>query len=242
LIFGRSASQRLNVVDLSGLIYGIGDVHGRLDLLLHAADRIRAHAAGRPHTILFLGDYVDRGPDSRGVVEYLIDAERAGGVTCLQGNHEQMMVDAARTGGFALGRWLDNGGHPALRSYGGARPTDVRMIPQAHIDWMADLPLLARDEHRIYVHAGLAPGRPLNRQRRKTCLWIRERFLRAGAGDLPAHVVHGHTPVWEGKAHAAEPERLPHRTNLDTGAFFTDVLAVGVFESAAPGGPLEILT
>jgi len=242
MLFKRTASERLKVVELRGLIYAVGDIHGRLDLLLQALRRIKDHAAGRPSQIVTLGDYVDRGPDSRGVVEHLIEAQQAGGVICLKGNHEQMMVEAVRERGAALSRWLDNGGLPALSSYGAAHPGDVDLVPQKHIDWMASLPVLARDGRRVYVHAGVAPGRPLERQREHTCLWIREAFLQAAAGDLPGHVVHGHTPVWANKQEPSAPELLPHRTNLDTGAFFTDVLAVGVFDSEAPGGPLEILT
>jgi serine/threonine protein phosphatase 1 len=242
LFFSRGGSDQLKPVDLHGLVYAVGDVHGRLDLLLRAMQQIKDHAAGRPHHLLCLGDYVDRGPDSRGVIETLMAVQAAGGVTCLKGNHEQMMIDAAREGGFAVTRWLQNGGMAALRSYGGGRLHDMYMIPEAHVAWLDRLPLMARDRHRIYVHAGLAPGRPVRKQQAKTLLWIREAFLRAGAGDLPAHVVHGHTPVWEGKQAPASPERLPHRTNLDTGAYFTDVLAVGVFDAAVPGGPVEVLT
>jgi serine/threonine protein phosphatase 1 len=234
--------KRSDIVPLEGLIYAVGDIHGRLDLLLRATELIVEHAAGRSHRMLFLGDYVDRGPDSRGVVEHLMAAERAGAV-CLRGNHEQMMVAACRDdGGLAVKRWLDNGGFPALRSYGAARPTELNRIPTAHVDWLARLPLLARDAHRIYVHAGLMPGQSLEKQREETLLWVRERFLRVGPEALPAHVVHGHTPEWAGKPAPAEPELRPHRTNLDTGAFFTDVLAVGVFDAAVPGGPLEVLT
>jgi serine/threonine protein phosphatase 1 len=83
---------------------------------------------------------------------------------------------------------------------------------------------------------------PLEGQNEETCLWIRERFLRAGPGDLPAHVVHGHTPHWADKPDARLPELLPHRTNLDTGAFMTGVLTAGVFDPATPGGPIRLLT
>jgi serine/threonine protein phosphatase 1 len=241
-LFSRGGSDQLTPVELGGLIYAVGDIHGRLDLLLRAMEQIKDHAAGRPHHLLCLGDYVDRGPDSRGVIERLMAAQAAGAVTCLKGNHEQMMIDAVREGGLAVGRWVQNGGFAALRSYGGARLQDIDLITEDHVAWLDGLPLMARDPHRIYVHAGLAPGKPLKKQQARNLLWIREAFLRAGAGDLPAHVVHGHTPVWEGKQAPAAPERLPHRTNLDTGAYFTDVLAVGVFDAAVPGGPIEVLT
>ena len=143
------------------------------------------------------------------------------------------MVDAL--GGAAPMRWwLGNGGDAALRSYDGEVPAD-------HLAWMRGLPLRHADGHRIYVHAGLRPGLPLEAQDEETCLWIREPFLRAGPGALPAHVVHGHTPFWDGKPDPGRPELLPHRTNLDTGAYFTGILTVAVFEAAEPGGPVRLL-
>ena len=231
------------VVELGdGLVYAVGDIHGRLDLLLRALEQIEAHAAGRPATLVLLGDYVDRGPESRGVVERLMDLQqRPGRVVCLKGNHEDLMVRGLTGGAVSAGHWLDNGGLEALRSYGAAGPDEFRLVPEAHLDWMEDLPLMARDRHRLYVHAGVAPGRAPERQSERTCLWIRERFLEAPAEALPAHVVHGHTPEWAGKPRAADPELLPHRTNLDTGAWHTGVLGVAVFDAARPGGPLELL-
>ena len=107
--------------------------------------------------------------------------------------------------------------------------------------WMSGLPRTTGDGHRIYVHAGLMPGTPIHRQKEQTCLWIRERFLQAKASDFEAHVVHGHTPIWEGKPDPAEPELLEHRTNLDTAAFATGVLSIAVFDAERPGGPIELL-
>ncbi len=240
--FRRAKPEPRASVELQGLIYAIGDVHGRLDLLTDAFSRIEAHAAGETAHLLLLGDYVDRGPDSRGVVDFLMQAQQRGNVTCLKGNHEQMMVQAVRSGGSALSLWLGNGGVEALRSYGILQSTDLWAAPPEHIGWMEGLPLLARDPHRVYVHAGLAPGVPLEQQPEETCLWIREKFLRAEAEAFPAHVVHGHTPHWAGKKDPRRPELLPHRTNLDTGAYYTDVLTVGVFRSDRPGGPSEVLT
>ena len=114
-------------------------------------------------------------------------------------------------------------------------------VPAEHIRWMSSLPRTTGDQHRIYVHAGLMPGTPAHRQKDDTCLWIRERFLLGRPGDFEAHIVHGHTPVWEGKPDPAEPELLEHRTNIDTGAFATGVLSVAVFDADRPGGPIEVL-
>jgi serine/threonine protein phosphatase 1 len=155
-----------------------------------------------------------------------------------------MMVRAVENPGAAqlLDKWLEYGGYETLQSYGLKRDDDLQAgIPAEHLRWMSGLPRTAKDKHRIFVHAGLIPGTAANRQTDEACLWIRERFLTALPGDFEAHVVHGHTPVWQGKPDPAEPELLEHRTNLDTGAFATGVLSVAVFQSAIPGGPIEVL-
>ena len=227
----------------AGLTYAIGDVHGRLDLLHAALDAIARHGRGRPTRLVFLGDYVDRGPDSRGVVNLLMHLQRQANAICLKGNHEQLMVQAVTVAERGLmERWLEFGGDATLKSYG-LRPGEPpgEAIPRAHIGWMSGLPLTTADPHRIFVHAGLAPRTAVHRQKEQSCLWIREAFLRARPRDFEAHVVHGHTPIWEGKTEAAEPELLDHRTNLDTGAFATGTLHVGVFDSEVPGGPVELL-
>jgi serine/threonine protein phosphatase 1 len=223
--------------------YAIGDVHGRLDLLRSAVDAISGHVDRAPFRVVFLGDYVDRGPDSRGVLDFLIELQREWPVVCLKGNHEELMLQAVtQPGGGRLGRWLEYGGRNTLKSYGLTPESDLHEgIPKEHLRWMAGLPRTTGDRHRIYVHAGLMPGTPVHRQNEQTCLWIRERFLQARAGEFEAHVVHGHTPVWEGKPEASEPELLEHRTNLDTAAFATGVLSVAIFESDTPGGPVELL-
>lgn len=224
-------------------MYAIGDIHGRLDLLRSAIDAVAEHAEGRRFRVVCLGDYVDRGPDSAGVIDFLIQLRRRWSVVCLKGNHEELMVRAlTQPGANTMAPWLDNGGLAALASYGLSPDADVaEAIPGEHLRWLAGLPLTTADPHRIYVHAGLLPRCPMHRQTEETCLWIRERFLRGGAGDFEAHVVHGHSPIWEHKPNPAEPELLEHRTNLDTAAFATGVLSIGVFDTEQAGGPLEIL-
>lgn len=223
--------------------YAVGDVHGRLDLLQSAAKAIANHAGDARFRVVFLGDYIDRGPDSRGVVHFLMGLQKLWSVVCLKGNHEDLMVQAVtQPGAGALARWMANGGEATLQSYGVDVERDLaEQIPPAHVRWMMSLPRTTGDGHRIYVHAGLLPGTPVHRQSERTCLWIRERFLQARPGDFEAHVVHGHTPLWEGKPDAAEPELLEHRTNLDTGAFATGVLVVAVFEGDLSGGPVELI-
>ena len=229
----------------SRLTYAIGDIHGRFDLLEMAIETVRRDAAARGRTARFvlLGDYVDRGPDSRKVIETLMALEDPDTFICLKGNHEELMLEGlthARPGAYA--HWCANGGRETLASYGSDGSGDViKDVPARHILWLTDLPLFARDPHRVYVHAGLSPGKPLEAQSEAACLWIREKFLRAPARDFDQHVVHGHTPRWEGKPAADKPELLAHRSNLDTAAYATGVLTVGVFDEALPGGPIDVL-
>ena len=218
--------------------YAIGDIHGRLDLLREALATISAHAAAGSHRIILLGDLVDRGPDSAAVVSLAMDQTDGKRFITLKGNHEELMLRSLRSGDMdAMAMWLDNGGETTAMSYGG-----LRAVPAAHLAWIAALPIHWSDEHRVFVHAGLAPGVAVSAQAERSMLWIRETFLTAKARDLPCHVVHGHTPLWSGKPVMSRPERLPHRTNLDTGAYATGVLSVGVFPDDIAGGPLDILS
>jgi serine/threonine protein phosphatase 1 len=229
---------------MKDLIFAIGDIHGRLDLTMAALDAIENRAASADSfRVIFLGDYVDRGPDSRGVVELMMTLSRDHRYVCLKGNHEAMMVQSLAGGATEdFIRWMDNGGRQTLDSYG-ADDWDaaISAVPVEHLRWMRGLPLTSGDGHRVYVHAGLMPATPFERQTEETCLWIRERFLRAPAHQFDAHVVHGHTPQWTGKPDMGEPELLPHRTNLDLAAYASDRLGVGVFDAALGGGPIEAI-
>jgi serine/threonine protein phosphatase 1 len=229
---------------MTDLIFAIGDIHGRLDLTTAALEAVHARAKdAESFRVIFLGDYIDRGPESRGVVELMMRLSKDHRYVCLKGNHEAMMVQCL-TGGTTddFARWMDNGGRQTLDSYGAADwDAALAAVPVPHIRWMSGLPLTSGDGHRIYVHAGLAPATPFERQTEGTCLWIRERFLRAPAHQFEAHVVHGHTPHWGGKPDSAEPELRPHRTNLDLAAYATDRLCIGVFDAAVGGGPTEVI-
>ena len=222
--------------------YAVGDIHGRYDLLRLALRAIVDHGAahGERMRLVFLGDYVDRGPQSCDVISQLMTLK--GTVVCLKGNHEAaMLLGLSDDYDEFLRFWLEMGGDATLRSYGGS--SALHAVPAAHFAWLASLPATYCDEHRIYVHAGLLPGTPAARQGEGSLLWIRERFLLADAGAFPdgKHIVHGHTPHWSGKRDPARPELLPHRTNLDTGAYMTGVLTVGVFRDRWPGGPEQVL-
>jgi serine/threonine protein phosphatase 1 len=218
-------------------VYAVGDVHGcadRLDLM-HGA--IAEDLAARPvaHALLIhLGDLIDRGPDSAGVIERLLRPFPAvpGGATPhvvnLIGNHEDMFL-AAIAGGDprAAELWLANGGGETLASWGvswRAGPDGWRAaIPPAHLGFLRALALIYRAGGYVFVHAGLRPEVPLEAQRRDDMLWIREPFL-SWTGVLPAVVVHGHTPE-------DTPVILPHRIGVDTGAVLGGPLTCAVLEA-----------
>jgi serine/threonine protein phosphatase 1 len=211
--------------------YAIADLHGRDDLLAAAFAAITAHAGESPATIVTLGDYVDRGPQSRQVIERLMrGAPRPGDLLiCLKGNHEAMMAETL-AGPRDPSWWIGNGGGTTLASYGlhpdrGYRP---EIVPQDHLDWIAALPLTHVDGHRLFVHAGVDLERPLGEQGADILLWKRyDPRDERGHGDL--HVVHGHTP------HESGPQVLEGRTALDTLAWATGRLVIAVFDPARPG-------
>ncbi|WP_307730388.1 metallophosphoesterase family protein, partial [Alsobacter ponti] len=208
------------------MIFVVGDLHGRADLLAAMLSEIETHAAGRPRRVIFLGDYIDRGPDSAGVLARVraLQAEDPDGVTCLMGNHEQMLL-LARQDAAARAVWLDNGGVATLASFGAA---DVSDLPRDVVAWISGLPTFAEDDVRYYVHAGLDPDTPLERQSDADRLWIREPFI-GSDHDFGKHVVHGHTPVRLAQGSAPLPDERDHRTNIDTGAVFGGALTAAVF-------------
>jgi serine/threonine protein phosphatase 1 len=213
-----------------GFTYVIPDIHGRIDLLLEGLAGIFAHSAGQTGTIVALGDYIDKGPDSKQVIDRLrIGPPDGWSLFPLKGNHDALMVEALRNQS-KIDKWLQRGGDAALRSYGG-HPSSV---PQNVIDWLDRLPLIHTDRHRIYVHAGLDPKLPLSQQTERTLLWSRypDEF-HAGFGGR--HIVHGHDSFVDG------PKLFEGRTNLDTRAWRTGRLVVGVFDDDKPGGPIDFI-
>jgi serine/threonine protein phosphatase 1 len=210
--------------------YVIGDIHGLDGLLSAALGEITAHSRGQAGVIVALGDYVDKGPQSRQVIERLLPGIGGGwDFVALKGNHDAMMVEGLRDPS-KLTKWLEKGGDAALASYGG----DPAAVPQAHIAWLDQLPLTHVDAHRLYVHAGVEPGVPLNRQSETTLLWKRyPKGQTDGFGEL--HVVHGHDNDPDG------PLLYQGRTNLDTAAWRTGRLTVGIFDDDRPGGPVDLI-
>ena len=215
---------------MGDLIYAVGDVHGCYDQLLAAVGKIGEHAKARPCRVVFLGDYVDRGPKSREVVR-LVQGLVAGEGTrgqwlALKGNHEDMMI-AAGADRRALYHWYDNGGDETEASYAGF--ADER---RQHLNWLASLPTMIETENHIFVHAGLSARYSLSEQPEEVLLWIRG--WEKDDHDFGKHVVYGHTP-------RNNPVLRPYSTGLDTGACFGGPLTIGVFDAAAKTGPVDIL-
>ena len=212
-------------------VYVIGDIHGRLDLLKEVhrgidADKGRAHPDGTFE--VYLGDYIDRGPQSADVLSALIARSRTSRACFLRGNHEQLLADFLE-GKDLLSQWKAVGGLPTLLSYGlpgrllagDAAEAEVRealrqRLPDEHLEFLAHTGSYMKLDPYLLVHAGLRPGVRLEDQQAADIFGIRNDFLDYG-GDLGYLVVHGHTPV-------EEPDFRPNRINIDTGAFATNRL------------------
>jgi serine/threonine protein phosphatase 1 len=207
------------------LTYAIGDIHGSLDKLRALFARCEAHAAGRPSKLVFLGDYIDRGADSFGVIDFLLTLRkrRRDDVVTLMGNHEEMALSVIDGENPAAG-WLVQGGAETLASYDAVEPDDLARDHGSHVDWMRALRLSHDDGRRLFVHAGVNPDVPLDAQSPDDLLWIREPFL-SDRRDYGRLIVHGHTPLETGL-----PELHGNRVNLDTAAVFGGPLTAAVFD------------
>jgi len=218
------------------LTYAIGDIHGRADLLSELLVELRADAAAAPSSmrriIVFLGDYIDRGPDSGKVIDLILDLGKGEEfeVRALKGNHEEALLTFLKdpTGGAA---WIQHGGAETLGAYGVAVPrlrTDmegwaeardqlVLAMPQSHLAFFQSLDIVFELGDYFFVHAGVRPHIPLDQQSEHDLLWIREEFLDASPSWRKV-IVHGHTPM-------PEPVLSPLRIGLDTGAYATGRLS-----------------
>jgi len=215
-------------------LYAIGDVHGRADLLERMFSAIKADRAALPPAdtrIVMLGDYTDRGPDSRGVIDMLAARMDDPSLVCLRGNHDDWLAtyltDPEQVGDHFL-RW---GGVETLRSYGVtstwrshtelSRELQER-IPLAHRNFLARLGLSHVEGDYFFVHAGVRPGVSLDRQARHDLIWIRDEFHHH-KGSYGKVIVHGHTPH-------DEVEVRPNRINVDTFAYASGRLSAVVLE------------
>src|SRR5688572_14035062 len=216
------------------LFYAVGDIHGYAqqlaDLLRQIADDAgREPAAERP-LVVFLGDYFDRGPDGRAVVDLiltLMDDPRFE-VVALKGNHEDALLRFLADPGFAPA-WIANWGQTTLSAYGVVAPSGfdvaaceaaqarfVEAMPARHRAFLEGLRLSVEVGDYLFVHAGVRPGVPLDAQAERDLIWIRYEFLESDEA-FEKVVVHGHTP-------ADRPERKANRINVDTGVYFSGTL------------------
>src|SRR5882724_1519957 len=216
------------------ITFAIGDIHGCLDKLERLVAGCEAYAAGRPTRWIFLGDYIDRGPGSRGVIEFLMRMQRAqlGAVVCLKGNHEQLAI-AAHDSARAMPAWLANSGETTQQNY----PDNGGRIIEPHLAWLRALPLCHDDGLRFFVHAGVDLTVPLGEQEDEIMLWMREPFLtQSDEVDCGRFIVHGHTPQTNGT-----PDLRKHRVNLDTAAVIGGPLTAAVFDDTR-AEPLGFMT
>ncbi len=216
-------------------VYAVGDIHGRFDLLCRLSEKIRKDALRSPESrkiVIFLGDYVDRGPRSRQVLEFLTKDPFADFETVfLRGNHEDFLLKIMESAPQSMSRaWLMQGGLEMLKSYGAkskdltralassveARAVLLDLLPPLHRDFLEDLTLTYEVGDYFFAHAGIRPGVPLDMQKSEDLMWIRGRFLHSDVNHGKI-IVHGHTV-------SETPQRRRNRIGIDTGAFRTGIL------------------
>lgn len=186
-------------------ILAVGDIHGTLDKL----QILMASINWDPENdlLIFIGDYIDRGPNSYGVIEHILGMMQwSDNIVCLRGNHEQLLLDFLE--GHNLDTFLYNGGESTIDSYGGPDGG----VPEEHYDFLVSLPYYFETDEYIFVHAGLRDGIPLEEQDPHDMLWIREDFILSDY-DHGKRVIYGHTPN-------RKPVVKPNKIGIDTGAVY----------------------
>ena len=180
-----------------------GDLHGAISSLRQVIARL---VLRKDDTLLFLGDYIDRGENSRAVLDYLMELERTQPCIFLKGNHEDMFLQAYAGNAMDWALWLSNGGHTTLRDFGGELPAE------SYVAWLQRLRYFHETPTHYFVHAGLRPNVPPEQTTDQDRMWIREPFL-SSEYDWGKQVVFGHTVFLHG------PVVLPNKIGIDTGAF-----------------------
>ena len=240
-LFSRLFSRKRDATSVpSGVrVYAVGDIHGRLDLLDNIQEKIVRDSEQAPakRIIVYLGDYIDRGADSKGVIDRLLSPP-AKGFTAryLRGNHDQSLLDFLDDPGHYR-MWKDYGARETLVSYGimpprgesdavlsKARDDLASVLPESHLEFVRGLELSLAIGDYFFVHAGVRPGLPLARQSPQDLMWIREEFL-TSSSDFGKVVVHGHSP-------SPIPIKRANRIGVDTGAYATGRLSCAVLEGS----------
>ncbi|HQI01245.1 MAG TPA: metallophosphoesterase family protein [Deltaproteobacteria bacterium] len=198
--------------------FAIGDIHGCLDQLEDLVARIDLKESD---LAIFLGDYIDRGPDSADVVDFLIDLAKKVPCIFLRGNHEHMFLEFLEFGANKT-MYFANGGMKTVESYLGPEEPSrshvkaAQALSEEHRDFYAGLKWYYEDQHYIYVHAGIRPGIPMSGQERQDLIWIRDEFIFSPTG-VKKKVIFGHTPF-------ARPLIKDDKIGIDTGAVYGGVL------------------
>ncbi len=200
-------------VNMAADIYAIGDIHGNLELLQRLLEKIQPDLAR--DQLVFMGDYIDRGPTPKGVVDYVLDLKRQAQpqeVICLKGNHEAMFLNFLQ--GRELELFLYNGGISTLRDYWGEKWERLPqlVLPPEHRKFFEGLRLYYETPDYLFVHGGLKPGIPPAEQDEEDLLWIRGDFI-ASLEDFGKKVIFGHTPF-------QQPLVMPNKIGIDTGAAY----------------------
>lgn len=229
-------AQRIAAVPPGQRAYVVGDIHGCAALLDRLLKTIVADATVGPEKrfLVFVGDYVDRGPDSRAVIDRLLNPPKGFEVRCLRGNHDQAVLDFLNDP-LTYRTWKNYGAQETLLSYGvrpplfddekaiaAARDEFIAKMPESHRRFLEELELSTVIGDYFFVHAGVRPGVALGAQSAEDMLWIREDFL-FSSNDFGKVVVHGHSPT-EGVV------RRKNRIGIDTGAYATGRLTALVLE------------
>lgn len=208
-------------------ILAISDIHGELELFNELLEKVKYDAS--EDQLILLGDYVDRGPNSKGVLERVIELKEQGAIV-LRGNHDQMMLEAARGDTGATGNWLRNGALATLQSYDASiegMKLPVTELFRAHVEFIQETEFYYETADYLFVHAGVQPGVPVQETDPYVLMWIRDEFHRGYSGEKK--VVFGHTPSYA------------MRGTEDYRPYFGDNRIIGIDGGAVYGGQLNCL-
>lgn len=224
---GARGSQKQvirTIAERSPRVFAFGDIHGCNEELRLVLDTLTSqHGACKDDQFVFIGDYIDRGPDSKGVIDTLINWKKSHPKTVfLRGNHEDMLLDFLGMGGSSGMVYLGNGGAEFFKSYGiepnGSLSEVAKSLPQEHLSFLTSLELGVSIAEFLFVHAGIRPEVPLEDQNSHDLMWIRGEFI-PNEHNLGKTVVFGHTPFADVFLH------MPFKVGIDTGLVYGNLLS-----------------